>query len=882
MPLAVALPEAAVPPLPPPAEHPEAFLDWLAGLPSDEQAKVMQDYHSYREAEEAWIKARPKAKLGNRLPAVGRSRRATKYSYKVAFGRTYLAWKASSGSSSRAPLRDFFQVVRGAARAVSKSDRQWLSEAATVANEAATRLGGLAGRVVSNRGRKATMAKYQTPDRFLVRRRISQGRPYKCPLIRELLWDWFVDIRRSVATLISPKFMILKAREIMAKVLSQQRRLGVFQQMPKLDKNWLHRFKRDKGISFRRPNMRFKCTRSKLLGRLRAMWLNLIRVRRLAQHAVGGDLGDKIWGIDEKPIHFNESGSKGCRTLELAGAPSVRLKENHAATRERVSWMTVVTSCPEAAASAASMPCELLFRAKSARRTRSLEAPPDLPFSIQWAEKGSYRQEHILRFLDRHLPPMYAERVRLKDYRILMMDVAASHISDAVVDFAWTRGYVVILHYGCTTGVAQVNDTDLHVFLERIFIELEQAAFNRQQELDPGCVARTPQDVLDDCGGTWRSLDHRVGVLGHKRNGLSNNLDGSEDFKISREARTFWLEAGMPELRAEAIAEVDALWASRDLASFADWRRLIREYEDPGIIFDEGAELEGDLEEDEAVYDADWAVPEVELDDGFVLRDAEPATRSDIVVEAAPGDDPKTVAEALAAAARLKRLRGIRGETAEVSCPAAYFNLDREVVQLERGLRAPNGQSAADELGNVVLRRACEQATAKERALLAARRDDAFKVRRLEAIEKARQAGERKKAAEEKAKKAARTEELSKLPVTYTLATCVATAAGAKQRTACLDRLCLQAPALPLALEVEWPRVRDWYVGEVARKHPHTCAANFLTTVNDVVERLREHYGGKTPWNAKGQKGGDSDAFAAFVRSTQKKLPVPAGMSITL
>ena len=47
-------------------------------------------------------------------------------------------------------------------------------------------------------------------------------------------------------------------------------------------------------------------------------------------------------------------------------------------------------------------------------------------------------------------------------------------------------GYVTLFHYGCTTGVAQVNDTDLHAELERVYCELEQAAFNEQQLYEPG------------------------------------------------------------------------------------------------------------------------------------------------------------------------------------------------------------------------------------------------------------------------------------------------------------------------------------------------------------------------------------------------------------
>ena len=59
----------------------------------------------------------------------------------------------------------------------------------------------------------------------------------------------------------------------------------------------------------------------KFIERLRAMWLNVIRVQRLAQHLVGSDLAKAVYGIDEKPLRLNEGGSKCLRTLEIAGRP---------------------------------------------------------------------------------------------------------------------------------------------------------------------------------------------------------------------------------------------------------------------------------------------------------------------------------------------------------------------------------------------------------------------------------------------------------------------------------------------------------------------------------------------------------------------------------
>ena len=197
--------------------------------------------------------------------------------------------------------------------------------------------------------KRPTSATERTPAKFLSRRRLRQGPPVKAPLIREALWDFFVDLRRSVASVVSPKFLLMKAREIADVVLKAQRETGHYVPMPILNRGWLHRWKRDKGVVCRRPNARYKCSKAVMSVRLRAMWVNNFKIRRLAEHFAGHDLAESIFGIDEKPVHFNEAGSKNCRTLEIVGAPVVRLKQNHAATRERVSVMTCVTSCVAAA-----------------------------------------------------------------------------------------------------------------------------------------------------------------------------------------------------------------------------------------------------------------------------------------------------------------------------------------------------------------------------------------------------------------------------------------------------------------------------------------------------------------------------------------------------
>lgn len=775
-------------------------------------------------------------------------------------------------------MQDFLLKLRSYKGLVPKSERVWLRSASIMAKISASQAAKL--KVKTKQGRRTpTMACGAIPNRCLLRRRLSQGAPYKGAVLRELLWDWFVDIRRSVASTISPKFMLLKARELADRIVAEQHRTKAFEPMPVIDYNFLHRFKRDKGIVFRRPNMRFKCSRAVLLRRLRAMWVNIIKVRRLAEIFVGRDLSDAIYGIDEKPIHFNEAGSKAVRTLEIQGAPSVRLKENHAASRERASLMTMVTSSRSEASSPATMPLEIMFRAQSAQRTRKLEAPADLKVSIQWAPKGSYRQSHIVAYLRKWLRPWTPERAKRSDYRILLLDVAGSHLGEEVVEVAWSFGYVVLYHYGCTTGVAQVNDTDLHGALEAAYLHMEQVSFNEQQLLEPGCVSRRPQDVIDDAAAAWRTLNHGQGVLGHFRNGLANKLDGTQDHMISREALTFWQELDMASVRREAVAYVDAQVAADKITSFSQWQDLVMHAEDPGINLDEGAEFEGDLLAGELLYYEDGEREALDADDAVAMAEAsaggQPPQLS-LAVQPLPGDAPADVEEAVSAVKRLRLLQDLRAGARETQVPAAAFHIDREIAQLQRGLRSQPGKTGTTRKPNMVLRRALDAATAAEAAKLRAKRAENFAARRSQLRLETMKARAKAQAEEQKQKKAALQEELKKLPVTFDLAMVGDVgAAGHKARIDCLERLKLRSPELPLEDSVRWNHVRDGYSRFVKVVYKHGCGLHFLTRINKVLEELKSSYTGPTPFNRKGEPG-DPTAFLRFFKSMSSKLPKPA------
>ena len=338
----------------------KAFVVWLKELSPEQLAEVTESIDAFAAAHSEWLRAHADhAKAVDVLQGT-KKRSAFKVNFKRAMGLRYLSWRAGSGKDSRSQHKDFLLSIREYPdRRPPKKDRVWLRGCQALAEDEELQLDSLARRC--HEGKRQPNAKSGTPDRFLLRRRGRQGAPFKCPVVRELLFDWFVDMRSSIASNLTPRFVLMKARELAGHALKHMRETGDFSELPVFGRMWLLRWKRDYGVVFRRSNVRFKRSKGVLIERLRAMWLNVIRVRRLIWHFTGHDVGSRMYGIDEKPIHFNEGGSKLVRTLEIAGAPSVKLKENHAATRERASVMTCVTSDPAAARQQRLLPVSVVF-----------------------------------------------------------------------------------------------------------------------------------------------------------------------------------------------------------------------------------------------------------------------------------------------------------------------------------------------------------------------------------------------------------------------------------------------------------------------------------------------------------------------------------------
>ena len=90
--------------------------------------------------------------------------------------------------------------------------------------------------------------------------------------------------------------------------------------------------------------------------------------------------------------------------------------------------------------------------------------------------EGSYREPDVMKFLDKHLPEFGLGR----RWRIMMADDYGPHKSPKVFRLWWQRGYVMVVHGGGNTPVAQTCDTDLNQHVTREYLAREMQELMQQ------------------------------------------------------------------------------------------------------------------------------------------------------------------------------------------------------------------------------------------------------------------------------------------------------------------------------------------------------------------------------------------------------------------
>lgn len=353
-----------------PGERPSVH-KWLESMSPAELAAVTADYDTFALAKQEWLALVPRAPRLARGKPKREATRISKLDHRVAVGLEYLKWAKEDATtvSTRFRLSAFCKFKWFYAGVVPKKQKVWVSRCIRAALRVST---GIQPWKVGPALRLSKRA--LVPRSLRIRDYGRQGAPVLAPMLREALFDWFLSVRASVAARIPPKLVLMKAKCIASELLSEMRRTGCFVRLPSLNRGWLRGWKREYGVSLRRPNKRFKVRRDVLRGRLRSMWLSNVRIRALADACFG--LDPPMIGFDQKGIFMNEAGAKNVGMLAFEGETQVALKENHAASRTRVSIMTTTVSTGEWLDEYPDgLPLEIVFKGLSERVLKTLEKP---------------------------------------------------------------------------------------------------------------------------------------------------------------------------------------------------------------------------------------------------------------------------------------------------------------------------------------------------------------------------------------------------------------------------------------------------------------------------------------------------------------------------
>ena len=473
------------------------------------------------------------------------------------------------------------------------------------------------------------------------KRRSGGGRRFECVWLREELYTWFVAMRYSIdwkaldaqrrssgaprksMGRFPRRLLVAKCEQLLAQHCHQALVEGSKVQVIAPTCKWFRQWQAEYGLSMRRPNRKYKVPKYVLEERLKLWWITLFRIRALCLAIHGYDPEMENW--DQSPFHNNESGSQDIRTLAVKGK-EVPLVEGHHDTRER--WTANFTTWSNKQRISEEGPpyCELCFKAQGEKlqgwlqehvRSRGFGSW----FTVITAPKGSYRETDVLNFLDKHLPKMTPGR----QWRIIMADDYGPHKSQNAFRLCWSRGYVLVVHGGGTTPVAQTVDTDYNQHAKRHYTNLESAELIDQFRESAVAVPKIPPRHACDLMHLVASRKdiHAQAADGFKKTGATIDLDGSEDNLVVREAGIFWNSLHMRAVVDKEIKNVrEEVEAGRLSWTFKAVQGLICQYPSHRAA-DKTLALRGDIQalsEDDSILgeddpDDDSAVAEEEEED---------------------------------------------------------------------------------------------------------------------------------------------------------------------------------------------------------------------------------------------------------------------------
>ena len=332
-----------------PLEHAMRSVSWATGVKDDEvlaslvselpQWAIQESVLKYEALAEAQTGKEPAAVAAEGLQINGQTLKG-----RLALVRSYLATCRSSGRgtlrwSERKDLMRNVTFVGNAPKRPVKFLDDWVKKLSVTAQ--------VSGKAQHSQRLPST----RRLVRFHNRTRMNGGgRNYKCPWVREALYDWFVGMRYAIdwkrqrtlhsngggkkcAARFPRGLMYAKARSLMTDYVKAKVVSGEKPEAPVINAQWFVRWQQEYGLSMLQPNRRFKVPKAVCYERLELWWISVARVRALAEMTLGYDLD--MENFDQSPFYRNESGAQNKATLAVAGENKVALIEGHCDTKAR-------------------------------------------------------------------------------------------------------------------------------------------------------------------------------------------------------------------------------------------------------------------------------------------------------------------------------------------------------------------------------------------------------------------------------------------------------------------------------------------------------------------------------------------------------------------
>ena len=421
------------------------------------------------------------------------------------------------------------------------------------------------------------------------------GRPTENRELKEILYEYFLHVGRSLGGRVGVNLLRAKASAIIA---ANAEECGVaLDEGGRVNQTWLgrflRRFLREYNLTVRKKNCTAKCSSKEIERRLGAYWRNVIRVRaHFLPETVQFD------AYDHTPIYRRENAGK---MVAPVGAERVGAVEDNSGDKAR--HTVVLFSSTDGCAKSP----EVMFKATDPSRIRDIDwgrAPANV--SVRFSPSATYDAGATKEMLKEKFGQRSVREELGPSFRCLIMDQFAGQITPDVIREMVKYRKIPLCIWGHLTPLVQVADRVQNAAFKDLYKQNEAEKVASILIKHPHGVPKLTRDeILRIVDRTHKQLESTPGHPAtvrdqFRKTGTTISLDGSEDICIDEKLRPYWDALGMPTWRQEYLEGIK----SGEIERAPNALELIRSLENPHSVGVDVAEEDmwwADMGDDEVV-----------------------------------------------------------------------------------------------------------------------------------------------------------------------------------------------------------------------------------------------------------------------------------------